>query len=83
MTNHEEILKKLKTVNPEIIKELISIRNHKFIVVKNQRYAEAAELRDKERAILRKYDVLDEYSSYIYSNKEWILRDLKLNELLD
>lgn len=45
---------------PEIIEELktkaLDIKNQKVEVVKNQRYEEAAELRDKERKILSKLD---------------------------
>jgi ATP-dependent Clp protease ATP-binding subunit ClpC len=45
---------------PEIIEELktkaLDIKNQKVEVVKNQRYEEAAELRDKERKILAKLD---------------------------
>jgi ATP-dependent Clp protease ATP-binding subunit ClpC len=45
---------------PEIIEELkakaLEIKNQKVEVVKNQRYEEAAELRDKERKVLARLD---------------------------
>ena len=81
--NSENIMMDLKKINPEFLKEYIFTKKQKFNVVKNQRYQEAAELRDREREIEREYPLLNEHREFIYENFDWILRDLKINDILE
>jgi hypothetical protein len=81
--NTENVMNDLKKIDPEILKEYISIRKQKLYVVKNQRFDESAKLRDREREMDRKYPILDEHKSFIFENMDWIIRDLKINDILE
>ncbi len=74
-------LEELKKIPIFDVTKYIDIRKQKNQVIKEQKYQEAAILRDREILLIKKYPVLDtiiEYEDLIP-----ILRDRKINDIID
>ena len=79
----EYAMEDLKKIDPEILKEYCSIMNDKINSVKKQRFDEAVKFRDREREMDKKYPILKSYNTFICENIDWIIRDIKINNILE